>query len=267
MPRFKLTEEQKTFINRNYKTMSRRKMAQKLNIGVTSINTFMKKNGLKVSKTQSEKFRIAAMTGRTTFTEKEDNFIKDNYLKIPVKTMAKQLNRSGCGISGRLKALGLIIPKKLAEKRKKDGMFRKGQEPPNKGKKQSEYMSAEAIEKIKATRFKKGHIPHNAVPVYEERLYKDTNGREYIMIKLPNRRKLQYKHIWLYEKSNGKTPEGYNVVFKDGDTKNCVLSNLECISNTENMYRNSKHNYPKEIIPSLVLNKQIEHKLNSLQDG
>ena len=37
------------------------------------------------------------------------------------------------------------------------GWFMKGHEPGNKGKKQEEYMSAEAIERTKATRFKKGH--------------------------------------------------------------------------------------------------------------
>jgi hypothetical protein len=36
---------------------------------------------------------------------------------------------------------------------------------------------------------------------------------------------------------------------------------------TENMYRNSKHNYPKEIIPSLTLNKFLENKINELEDA
>ena len=35
--------------------------------------------------------------GRTSFTAKEDQFIKDNYLTMPIKTMAKQIGRSGCG--------------------------------------------------------------------------------------------------------------------------------------------------------------------------
>ncbi len=42
------------------------------------------------------------------------------------------------------------------------GYFQKGHTPMNKGLKQSEYMTPGAIERTKATRFKKGNVPHNA---------------------------------------------------------------------------------------------------------
>lgn len=51
------------------------------------------------------------------------------------------------------------------------------------------------------------------------------------------------------------------VVFKDGDTLNCELSNLELISKEENMSRNSITRYPTEVRSAIVqlahLNKQI----------
>jgi hypothetical protein len=43
--------------------------------------------------------------------------------------------------------------------------FKKGHVPVNKGKKQTEFMTREAIERTKNTRFKKGHLPHNSIGV------------------------------------------------------------------------------------------------------
>lgn len=43
--------------------------------------------------------------------------------------------------------------------------FKKGHTTFNKGKKMHEYMSQEAIERTKATRFKKGNIPPNHKPI------------------------------------------------------------------------------------------------------
>jgi len=45
------------------------------------------------------------------------------------------------------------------------GWWKKGQEPANKGKKMSEYLLPETIEKIKTTSFKKGHKPVNEKPI------------------------------------------------------------------------------------------------------
>lgn len=36
------------------------------------------------------------------------------------------------------------------------------------------------------------------------------------------------KHYLVWEEANGKVPEGYCIVFLDGDKKNCELSNLYC---------------------------------------
>jgi hypothetical protein len=43
--------------------------------------------------------------------------------------------------------------------------FKKGHVPFNKGLKQSEWMSPEAVAKTKATRFKKGQMPPTAMPL------------------------------------------------------------------------------------------------------
>jgi hypothetical protein len=123
-------------------------------------------------------------------------------------------------------------------------------------------MKPEAIERTKKTRFQKGSTPPNSLPVGAEVLRIDKNKRNYYMIKVANEPKLKHKHIYLWETANGKLPKGYNVVYKDGNTLNCVIENLECISDAELMERNSfRNNYPPEIQQLIhlkgVLNKQI----------
>ena len=103
--------------------------------------------------------------GRTNFTISEDKFIKENYLLLPVKTIGKRLGRSACGIKGRLKHYNLIIPIEIIESRKIDSYKKSGCVPLNKGLKQTDYMTAEGIERSKGTRFKKGNVPHNTLGV------------------------------------------------------------------------------------------------------
>jgi len=57
------------------------------------------------------------------------------------------------------------------------------------------------------------------------------------------------------------------VAFKDQDSLNVTIENLELISKEENMYRNSKMKYPKEIIPSMVLVNKLDKQLNNLENG
>lgn len=205
----------------------------------------------------------------TPFTLEQEQKIKDEYLLKSVKSLAKEVGATHGRIMRFLKKNGLEIPKKLIEQRKKDSYYKPGRIPENKGMKQTEYMSPAAIEKTKSTRFKKGHIPHNARGFKngDISIRKESDGsRSYQYIRI-SKNKWKLLHHYLWEKVNGKVPEGYCLSFKDGNSFNCELSNLELITRTENMYRNSKYKYPKEIISSLVLRKQIEHKLKSLQNG
>ena len=65
---------------------------------------------------------------------------------------------------------------------------------------------------------------------------------------------------------SGKIPDNLILVFKDKNTDNVVIENLELITRTESMLRNSRHNYPHEIIPSMILIKKLENKLNDLKN-
>lgn len=202
------------------------------------------------------------------FTKQQEQKIKDEFLLKPIKRLADELNTTYGRIMRFLKKNDLEIPKALIEQRKLDSRKKKGDVPFNKGKKQTDYMTIGAIKRTKKTRFKKGSEPHNTNPKGNGAIVirQDTSERSYKYIRIKKGVwELYHRIVW--EKANGKIPDNHLVVFKDGNTENTTIENLELITMTENMYRNSKHNYPNEIIPSLTLNKQLENKLNTLQNG
>lgn len=192
-------------------------------------------------------------------TADKEQFIKENYLKLPVKTIASHLDTSYSVIMNRLKKWGLSIPKEIVEQRKKQSQFQKGMIAFNKGKKIEEFMTKQGIENSKKTRFKKGNLPHNTNYNGHERITKDG----YVEIRI-KKGTYKLKHLYLWEQVNGKLPKGHCLSCLDGNKLNTNPSNWKLITRIENMYHNSRVNYPKEVIPSLVMVKQLENKLNNL---
>lgn len=107
-----------------------------------------------------------------------------------------------------------------------------------KGKKQTDFMSEEAIEKSKATRFKKGQTAHNSFPIGHERPNKD--GFIEIKVSAPvgenkKRSVWKLKHHLLWEDLNGPIPPKHKVIFADGNNRNFDINNLILISDSEFM--------------------------------
>ena len=120
-----------------------------------------------------------------------------------------------------------------------NGRFRKGQKAFNKGLKQSDYMSAEAIERTIGTRFQKSHTPWNFREVGSERT--DRDG--FILIKTDDQSKgihgWRTKQDVLYEEYHGcELAEDDVVIFNDGDRHNFDIDNLELISRAEHLMMN-----------------------------
>ena len=128
----------------------------------------------------------------------------------------------------------LWIEPDIAWKKKqldKQGRFLPGHTPWNKGIKGLDIGGKE-------TRFKKGNEPHNTKydGCITVRHHKRTNEKyKYIRI-AKGKWVLLHRYIW--EQHKGKIPQGYVIRFKDGDTLNCAIDNLECISRKENLVRN-----------------------------
>jgi hypothetical protein len=265
--RNKLTDEHKEFIRTEGQYWSGSQLAQKFGCTSSPINKWRRKNGLALNREAVIKHAAQSNTGRTTFTPELDVIIKENYLTIPIKALAAKIGRSYTGVMFALKRMGLTIPSEIVEERKQLGRIKKGSVPSNKGKKQVDYMSPEAIERCAATRFKKGQMPHNTYErdgIISSRI--DTTGRPYLYIRTSvGKWELYHKYFW--EQKNGKVPPSHCLWFKDGNSTNVSLENLECISRKENRLRNSEVRfYPSDLKELIKIHKQLISQLNKLKN-
>ena len=261
MPKLSLTPSHIEFIKANRLLMSGSDMAKEFGVSKSVVNRYMKDNGLTAPIELFIRWRNEKRIGKTSYTSEQDQYIRDNYLTMPVKRIASDINGSSTGVYGRLKAMELTIPENVVEQRKKESQFKHGIIPANKGKKQPEYMTQESIERTKGTRFHKGNLPHNTYGqdnIIVDR--KDKTGIKYQWIKLSHGKwRALHVHLWL--QSFGKIPKDYIIIFKDGNTKNCSLDNLEAITRKENMLRNSIQRFPKELKEVIILNSKIKNKI------
>lgn len=206
---------------------------------------------------------------RRFWSDDERKILSEMFADNYTETICKIFNRSYRSVCSQATLMGLKKSEafmKMELERQADRLrivgvqsrYHKGREPENKGKP----MRKEVYEKVKRTMFKKGNKPHNTTYDGHERISKD--GYVEIRIRLC-KYVLKHRHIW--EQANGKVPKGYIVVFKDRNPNNIVLENLELISREENMYRNSKHGYPLEVIPTLTILNKLKKKIHEKQNG
>ena len=119
------------------------------------------------------------------------------------------------------------------------GRFEKGCMSHNKGKK----MPSEQYKLAEPTMFKPGIVPKNTLPVGTELELPDG----YLWVKINNIPKAKknvnwrQKHRLIWEQNYGEIPEGYLVIFKDGNKRNFDLDNLACISKQVNLQMSRKH--------------------------
>lgn len=169
-------------------------------------------------------------------TENQAAFVEENCLGTGPKEMAQLLNKK-YGTRFTVKQIkGYYHNHHLHSG--VTGYFEKGHEPMNKGRKQTEYMSPEAIERTAATRFHKGNLPHNTKPIGYERITVDG----YVEVKIAMRPSAQNKndnfpgkHVLAWEAENGPIPEGYCLRFLDGNKQNCSIDNLALVSRAEHI--------------------------------
>ena len=202
------------------------------------------------------------------FTKKEDQFLRDNYLTTPACRISKILGKSKVAASQRMKLLGLIVPSKIIDQFKEDSRIKKGNCPANKGKRQIEFMSSAGIENTKATRFSQGHLPHNTKSDLCITTRTDNRGIKYKFIRI-SLSKWMPLHRYNWEHKNEPIAKGLKLIFKDGNTMNCDISNLELLTSRELMKRNSLHNYPKPIAQAIqlrgALNRQIRKHIKNIK--
>ena len=159
-------------------------------------------------------------------TEEQKQFILDNFKGCSQDNMAAKLNASVAEV------------KKFYRDNHLDsgltGRFQKGSTPWTKGKTPEQICKTpEALERSKATRFGKGHRPHNRVPVGTEVVKYDG----YLWRKIAEPNKWEQKHRLIYEEAYGvELREEDVVMFLDGNRMNLDLNNLQLITRSENSF-------------------------------
>lgn len=201
------------------------------------------------------------MTRKTIhYTLEQLEFVKDNCTLV-----IAELHNSFCQKFGRTdvsKDNLNALRKRNGWKTGRTGRFEKGQARiPNSG--------AKGPNK---TSFKKGQMPANTKPLYSER----TRDDGFVEIKIPEpnpytKAKTRYrlKHLWIWEKSKGAIPKNHVVTFKDGNNKNCDLSNLELLPcGVNGMIKRPKfkqlHEEIKPVVKTLAL---LQHKTQMRSGG
>ncbi len=192
------------------------------------------------------------MNGKA-WTAKEVRLMRKLYRDTPTFKVAEALSRSERSIYGQAKKMKLKKSKKFLQspysgrmrpgsRRGEPKRFKPGHIPFNKGKK-----GWSAGGRSVKTRFKKGHRPQTWVPIGSKRI---TKG-DILQIKVTDTGYTPHDwksvHSLLWEAHNGPVPEGHIVVFRNKNTRDIRIENLECITRAENMRRNSIHHLPEAL--------------------
>lgn len=164
-------------------------------------------------------------------TPELEEFIKENCkIDMPYKKQAQKAYELGLINEPYSARVFCAVCHRLGYKTSNNGYFPKGSVPFNKGKKQTEYCTPEAIERTKKTRFQKGNIPINHKPVGSERV--DVDGYVEIKIAEPNKWMLKQRYLW-EQYHNEKLGKNDLILFLDGNRNNFDVSNLRRISRKE----------------------------------
>lgn len=115
------------------------------------------------------------------------------------------------------------------------GRFEKGHVPANKG------THPPTVGRMAETQFKKGNVPYDYKPIGTISRRHDKNGHDYYWIKIKDPKTWQPLHVKIWTDANGPVPKGSIVTFCNGDTLDCRLDNLICITRSEHAVMNHMH--------------------------
>lgn len=257
MKKIILTPEQEQFIHDHYLTMTGVQIGQALGFSKQFINDYKRNHRLIVPKKTADSLRIKSMIGRTTFTPEMDDYLRQNYLSLPADIMAKAIGKSKFGTRYRMKILGLVVPQEIIEERRYRGL--NNGNGWNKGRKQSEYMSAEMIARMAKTQFKKGHKPHNTRQ--DGDLCLRCDGYVWVRTALAV---WELLHRVIYQQHHGvQLDTADNIIFLDGNRQNFEITNLKCVTNEELMSMNTIHRYPDDLKQAMKALAKLKRKIKA----
>lgn len=207
------------------------------------------------------------------WSAEDDAKLRSAYPDTPTARIADDLGRSLSTTYQRAYRLGLtksaeyLASPAAGRTNGRQGVgsrFPKGHVPMNKGLRRPGW----APGRMRETQFVKGVRRGVAVklwkPIGTERVSKDGYLERKVNNDLPLQRRWRAVHLLVWEAVNGPLPRGRAVAFKNGDKRDTVIDNLECITRAELMGRNTVHNLPKPVAQAVqllgALNRQIRKR-------
>jgi hypothetical protein len=197
------------------------------------------------------------------WTIEEEDKLKKLYPNTKTEDLCRIFGRNVLSIYN--KAYALRIKKSaeylesnvytIAAESGRKSRFKKGHKPWNFGHKGLQIGGT-------STQFKLGHIPHNTKENGATRLSKDG----YLEIRT-SVGCYEFVHRLVWIKHHGEIPPGYAVVFKDGNPMNLKISNLECISRSELMKRNSFLRYPEDVRKLIRVKAVLTRVINQKKES
>ena len=152
------------------------------------------------------------------YSELRDMFNKRFKMSLSVPTIRELVYRHG-----------------LKNNMQSETRFKKGHTPWHKGMKGLKFSDGR-------TCFKKGRKPYNIAPVGTEVL--EVDG--YTKKKIAEPDVWVHKHRIIWEEANGKIPDGYVIIFLDGNKQNMKLDNLMLVSRRQTAVMAKKGLYSKD---------------------
>lgn len=124
-------------------------------------------------------------------------------------------------------------------------------------KQMQQYKKSHKLKSEISTRFVKGQIPYNKLPILSEFVSSD----EYTYIKIAEN-SWKHKQVYIYEKFYGKIPKNYSVIFADRNKQNFDIDNLILVRNKDKLVAKNKHLIfeDKELTKTGLLIAQIINK-------
>jgi hypothetical protein len=202
------------------------------------------------------------------WSKKEDALVRRRYANTSTADIAREIGRTTRAVYMRADLFGLKksaeylasgnagrIQRGRTDPRMVRSQFRKGQPAWNKGLRGVVGVQPEC----RATQFRPGQMPTNHKPVGYERV----NADGYRERKVAEPKTFRAVHVLLWEEHLGPVPQGFAVIFKNGNKADIRIDNLALVSRADLMRRNSYHNrYPKEIALAIQLKGALQRQIN-----
>lgn len=187
---------------------------------------------------------------RRPWTDDDKDFMRENYPHMTNPEIAEALGRTVAAVARRGKQMGLS---KTAETRARVNS-RNSSKP------------RRVSPASRRTQFRSGQQPRNTEPLGAESW--TSNGYRIRKVAHHGKQHERWRpvHHLVWEEHYGAVPDGYIIVFRDGDQTNVSVENLEIISRAQRMHQNSVWRYPQPLAEAMRMLGQHRRRIREKEE-